>query len=716
MQIDDTRACDDSINRQMAAEYGGAWLIVPLVFEETTWGALALNIFGHAYSWQPEDVELMHSVADQVAIAIQRAQNYQQIQQELVQRQQIETKLRDRETFLRSIYDATQTGIFIIDVDASGDFYYSALNPSHERRIGIAPADFRGAQPEDMMPSDKAAKVRQNYRRCIDSQETMVYEEFLPLNGIDFWWLTSLTPLVDASGKVYRIIGTCTDISELKQAQASLTESRQTITALVNNVNACLARFRVDTDGHWQVDYISEGSQRIWGFRAEEITHQPRLWRERILPIDYGQVILPTFNTIGQISTSSLEYRYLHPEGGLRWIAVNLSVTTSEEHGYRVVNTVSWDISDRKQVESQLESRARWERVLRTITEDIRQSLDLKTILPTAVYDIRQILEADRVLVFRIYPDRTGEVIEASHHPNLGEIALSDRTDQKVPDRSYKFYRRGAPQIFTAPLSNDLASWLGDFLDLSQVQSQIIAPILQTGTDELWGIVIVQAYANHRRWKSDEAVFLQQIANQLAIAIHQSDLYKQLEMANQQLTHLSIHDSLTQLLNRRAFDSALEREWQRSVRNQTPIALMLLDIDYFKLYNDTYGHPEGDNCLVQVSQALEQVVSRPGDVVARYGGEEFIVLLPNTDAAGISKISARIQTAIAALNIPHRTSPLCSHVTISSGAVWYVPQVGDNVLPMISAADAALYQAKQQGRDRYVVKPWHPQQSLPKRE
>jgi diguanylate cyclase (GGDEF)-like protein len=176
-----------------------------------------------------------------------------------------------------------------------------------------------------------------------------------------------------------------------------------------------------------------------------------------------------------------------------------------------------------------------------------------------------------------------------------------------------------------------------------------------------------------------------------------------LEIVNTKLEQLAQTDALTQIANRRHFDQRLQQEWQRLQRDQKPLSLLLLDVDYFKRYNDFYGHQMGDSCLVQIAQAMRQAVYRTADLVARYGGEEFVVVLPETKAAGAITIANRIQEAISVLAIPHQTSEASDIVTVSIGIATLIPFVEGSPELLISQADHALYDAKQQGRNRSVA-------------
>ncbi len=177
-----------------------------------------------------------------------------------------------------------------------------------------------------------------------------------------------------------------------------------------------------------------------------------------------------------------------------------------------------------------------------------------------------------------------------------------------------------------------------------------------------------------------------------------------LQEANRKLELMANLDGLTQIANRRRFDDYLSLELQHHKRNQTYITLILADIDYFKRYNDTYGHQGGDDCLIRVAQAIAQVPQRATDLVARYGGEEFAVILGGTDTKGALKVAERMQAEIAALAIPHQGSDVSAFVTLSIGVASLIPTTKEQTIAsLISYADQALYIAKNQGRNRAIA-------------
>lgn len=192
----------------------------------------------------------------------------------------------------------------------------------------------------------------------------------------------------------------------------------------------------------------------------------------------------------------------------------------------------------------------------------------------------------------------------------------------------------------------------------------------------------------------------------VSLALVSAPLITRLHVINR-LQMLSEIDDLTQLANRRSFRNHLTAEWQRALRSHTPLSLILCDIDFFKLYNDTYGHPQGDECLRQVANAIGKAVRRPGDLVARYGGEEFVILLPNTAIKGAQQVAKEAAENIQALQIAHSASSVSDYVSVSLGVTTVVPKAGLSASVLVDTADLGLYEAKRRGRNQMKLRlPW----------
>jgi diguanylate cyclase (GGDEF)-like protein len=196
-----------------------------------------------------------------------------------------------------------------------------------------------------------------------------------------------------------------------------------------------------------------------------------------------------------------------------------------------------------------------------------------------------------------------------------------------------------------------------------------------------------------------EAAYDESDANQLTLFMSSMWSIIKQKRAQQILKKYSMEDGLTGLANRRRFDEALENEWQRALREQQPLSLIMLDIDYFKEFNDIYGHQAGDDCLKKVAACLRKNVRRAGDLVARYGGEEFVVVLPNTDLEGAREVADAMNRTVRGMNLRHKGSHGRDHLTISAGVACGIPSRGHDPVKVLEKADRALYRAKRAGRD-----------------
>ncbi len=348
-------------------------------------------------------------------------------------------------------------------------------------------------------------------------------------------------------------------------------------------------------------------------------------------------------------------------------------------------------------LKEELKQQAIREKLVMETVKKIRHSLNIDDILNTTAQEVRRLLETDRVILFRFDDQWNGNVVVESVLPGY-PASLNDVIDDPCFRENYvKYYRQGRVRAIDNIQQADLNSCHIQLLERYAVKANLVVPIVYQ--DKLWGLMIAHHCRDIRHWKQHEIKLLSELSAQAAIAIHQGELYQQLETANQELERLAARDSLTQIANRHCFDRILEKEWTRLMRSQDPLSLILCDIDHFKLYNDTYGHQAGDHCLQQVAQAIQAGVKRPADLVARYGGEEFAVILPVTPLEGALRVAEEIRVRVRALGISHSESAY-GCVTLSLGVATLIPQPSVSIPTLIGAADEALYRAKATGRDR----------------
>ncbi|MGD2181595.1 diguanylate cyclase [Lusitaniella coriacea] len=317
------------------------------------------------------------------------------------------------------------------------------------------------------------------------------------------------------------------------------------------------------------------------------------------------------------------------------------------------------------------------------------------------IFLIREMLKQTHTTDFELMSvSRLEEAIQCIHENSFGIILL----DLSLPD----------------------SQGLDTFLNLASYASRIPTVVLTGSKDETLAIETVRHGAQDYLVK--EQVSAEVLIRSIRYALERAQLLEKLRQneerlqqfnrelkerveertielseKNEQLKNLlkrSMTDHLTGIANRYSVAELLEREWKNALRNAMPLSIIMMDIDFFKPYNDTYGHPQGDECLKQVAHSIQQTLKRPKDLVARYGGEEFLAILPDTDRAGAMVVVRQIQADIWVLNLFHPASPIRDRITLSFGVATIIPEGKTQSTTLIAMADKALYLAKQRGRDR----------------
>ncbi|MBD2694000.1 PAS domain S-box protein [Anabaena catenula] len=275
---------------------------------------------------------------------------FQAVGRDINDRKQAELALQEKEAFLRIIYDGVEQSIFVIDVLADGEFCYVGLNPAHERLTGIQTADIFGKTPEQILPPDFAAAVRQNYQKCIDAGKTITYEEYLPFQGQYYWWFTSLTPIRNQSSQIYRLVGSSINISDRILFEKALRKSEQRLSYLLTSSPAMIYSYNPDD---YSLTFMSENVQNLLGYTAQAVLEEENFWANHIHPEDKEQV----FANLPKLLERNIyahNYRFLDADGNYRWIQSELRLIRDEAGNPKEVVGYSIDITDRKQAEIQL--------------------------------------------------------------------------------------------------------------------------------------------------------------------------------------------------------------------------------------------------------------------------------------------------------------------------------------------------------------------------
>ncbi|MBN3894795.1 MAG: diguanylate cyclase [Nostoc sp. NOS(2021)] len=665
------------------------------------WGLLITHQCGSPRQWSCLEIEFVQLVATQLGIVLQ--------QSALKERQRAEDELRWQQALLRSMTYTSLLGFYVVDNRTDKILYFNdrfceIWGIEHlKTQMRICELKNNDIIP-DCLPliADLTAFAESCKPLQSEQNRSTVENEILFVDGRTIRRFSS--QLRDSRDQYFGRLYIFEDISNRLRTEIALRESeeryRSVITAMAEGI------VLQQTDG--RITACNESAEKILGLTTEQMmgrTSIDPLWKAihedgtpfpgethpAIVTLHTGQ---PQFNVVMGV------YK---PDGSLTWISINSQplFRLNELKPYAVVASFT-DITARKQIELALQNQTQRERMVFAITQHIRQSLDLDEILNTTVAEVRHFLQTDRVIIYRMNADWSGIVVTESVAEGWKTILNMEITDTYfVETQGRQSYQQGmikvTPDIYTAGLT---ACHL-ELLKQLQVRAKLVVPILQG--DSLWGLLIVHHCRAPREWQLWESELLKQLATQVAITIQQSQLCEQLQLANQQLENLAMVDQLTQVGNRRVFDIYLNHIWHDLLRKKDFISLLLCDIDYFKQYNDTYGHAAGDTCLTLVAQAIKRTVKRSTDLVARYGGEEFAVILPDTDRDGAIHIAQQIHEAIQQMNISHTASTVKQCITLSIGIVTVIPVTDLVTLDLIKAADQALYQAKAQGRNRSFV-------------
>lgn len=507
------------------------------------------------------------------------------------------------------------------------------------------------------------------------------------------------------------------EILERKQTETALRVSQARLAGILDSADDAI----ISVDETYCIQLFNQGAEKIFGYSAAEILGQPLdvLLPENLRPTHCQH--LENFKTSPEIARKmgSRTQVFGRRKDGNNFPA-EASISKLEVGSETILTVILRDITARVEAQAALQLQLDRERLMSAMRDRIRQSLNLQEILNTTVAEVRQFLKSDRVIVYRFDSDWSGKAVVESvgsdTKPILG-ITILDPCFGETHAALYKQGRiKATTDIYTAQMSDCHVNLLAQF----QVRANLVVPILlneelrekndakipgsQLSLDnsQLWGLLIAHHCSATRQWHQWEMDFLKGLATQVAIAIQQSTLFEQLQAANQKLYRLASLDGLTQVANRRCFNEFLEQKWQEMAQQYSPLSLILCDIDFFKLYNDTYGHQAGDDCLQQVAAALRNGPKSPADLVARYGGEEFAIVLPNTDAESAVNLAENIRLTVAKLQIPNLNSPVSDYVTLSLGVASVIPLPDCSPAQLIAVADQALYQAKNKGRDRVV--------------
>lgn len=516
--------------------------------------------------------------------------------------------------------------------------------------------------------------------------ETDEYEwSYIRKDGSHFPVLLSVTALRDAEGKITGFLGIGSDITGRKQVEAALRESEERFKTFMNN--SPVMAFIKDAQGHYV--YINEPFEREFNVKLSDLQGKTdNDW----LPLEVAKqvrendlVVLATGKTLEMVETVPT------PDGCLHyWLTLKFPI--NDAAGQELVGGVAIDITDRKQAEAALqqanEQLTGWVNQLEQRNQEITLLGKMSDVLQ-ACLTVEEAYSAIALLMQPLFPQTSGGIFLISASKNLVEAvatwgtALSSQ-ELFTPNDCWAL-RRG--RVHQSEGSQD---GLGcKHIHQSLPAQSLCIPMMAQG--EAIGVLYLSCL---------QLTALTETKQQLAVTVAENIA---LALANlrlrETLKNQSIRDPLTGLFNRRYMEESLERELHRSARKQQSLGIIMLDVDHFKHFNDTFGHEAGDAVLRELGMFLQNHI-RSSDVACRYGGEELMLILPETSLSVVQQRAEQIRVGVKHLQVQHRQS--VGAITLSLGVACF-PEHGLTGEAVIRAADAALYRAKKEGRDCVIT-------------
>jgi diguanylate cyclase (GGDEF)-like protein/PAS domain S-box-containing protein len=457
---------------------------------------------------------------------------------------------------------------------------------------------------------------------------------------------------------------------QLKNFYQNLQEVRNLYTTLAESVPVGIYQ----NDAQGSCIYINQKTSEIIDISFEECLGHG--WVNRLHPDDAERILQSWTQAFNTKTFWQEEYRFLHRDGTIVWVMAQCIFTFNEQGESTGSIGALTDINERKQLEQNLKEYIKAQKIAEeTLRISEMRYRTLVETLPGIIYcwssQKGEFYVSQQVETILGYT-----AIQFQKHPCLWNHYIHS-DDRERFSRAIQDCIQGKKFAIEYRIQDKQGKWHW-FYDCC-ISSR-------RETEE----IIIEGLAIDLTERKKAEILLEETKDKL-------------EKVNQKLEKLVMLDGLTGIPNRRYFDEILLKEWRRLRREEKPLSLMMIDIDYFKNYNDTYGHLLGDKTLILVAQTLANLIQRSADLVARYGGEEFAVILPNTDTKGTQQIAEQITDEIRQLEILHESSQVSKYITLSIGISTMIPHQDQSPKRLINQADNALYCAKSKGRNRIII-------------
>jgi diguanylate cyclase (GGDEF)-like protein/PAS domain S-box-containing protein len=602
--------------------------------------------------------------------------------------------IRERIHLLAQAMESTSEMIGV--TDREGHFLF--VNRAFEQAIGCTAKEVVGRHFTLGLSAKNPASLQSEIAREGMTPGGWKGECLVPRSdGTDFPAFLSITPIQDEEGHAVGMVGIAQDISERKAAEEKLRQSEEQFRQIGENISSALF---ILTPEPPRINYLNRAYETLWGKPRQEVYDRTEAWLESVHPEDRRRM-LEIFRQTLQGAMTEAEFRLVRPDGSVRWVdGRTFPVTDSAGRLSRIVGIVQ-DITRRKEAESELqEAHEKLGAALRDAEQRAVESAKL-TELVDLLQSCQRVEEAYQItesILPRMLPARSGALCITSASRNVIE-AVAEWGEEPASQRSFRpndcwALRRGKIHAVTDPASAPRCAHLSRLPE----GGYLCVPLSAHG--ETLGILYLESPLGAADSSNGAEAAVERLAPQAAAAGERISLALANLQLREALRRQSIHDPLTGLFNRRYMEESLERELSRATRNGQSVALLMLDIDNFKAFNDTFGHQAGDTLLRAFGNFLNQR-TRGQDVACRYGGEEFAVILSEASLEGALQRAKLLQEELSQLVVEHAGQVL-GKVTLSIGVAAF-PDHGRTTEDLLRSADDALYRAKTAGRDRIIA-------------
>lgn len=628
------------------------------------------------------------------------------IKRDITEQEKDEQAVKESEERYRTLVEFCPDAIFvhsegkIVFVNKAG---LELMGASHEDNL-LGKSIWILVDPEYRKLVEERIKVSQE-THCVSS---LVEERFISLEG-RILSVEVATMAIMYMGKLANQV-IVRDITDKKRMEREIRMSGERLKKITDNMSDSL----VQMDRSLHFEYASTGSYKLLGY--EELLNINAL--ELVHPDDKEVVKKGIQKITTKNSQVKVVFRMMHANNYYLWLesigSGMFDEYTGELTGYIIV---SRNITDRKENEELIHKQDRLLQGVSKATNLLLTIPDYEKAIDRTLSMLGHMVDADRVYIF----ENKDDLVVSLRFEWVNELVEAQLNNPFLQNFSYQKhgFTRWYDDLSHGDMINDMVkdcpSRERELFETHDIQAVLAVPIFIHGT--YWGFIGFGNGTKVKRWSKNEEMILRVAASGIGGAIqgkqretdlHEALIKKQiseqkLKETNEILKRHSSLDGLTGIANRRYFDEYLGQEWNKAIEQKGLLSLCMLDIDFFKKYNDTYGHLGGDECLKQVAGLLDMISKQYGAIPARYGGEEFAVILPNSEREEALEIAEIIRAGVEKMAIPHLSSEITASVTISVGVSTCCPTITMKPRDLIQAADIALYDSKRLGRNRVCV-------------